>query len=78
MYLYKIGYGTCEESEFVELYHNEKFTDEQLEKLVHECYFDVVHTLASATDDTLLNNSDYRSVGYWLKFSNDQHYPSFQ
>ena len=29
MYRYKIGYGTCEESEFVEFEHKQKFTEKQ-------------------------------------------------
>lgn len=35
-YVYDIGYGTYEESEYYNLYHTEAFTEEQIQELIHK------------------------------------------
>ena len=42
MYVYRIGYGTCEESDYDYLIHKEKFSKEQLTSLIHDCVLDVL------------------------------------
>jgi len=37
LYLYNIGYGTCEESADWQYYHREKYTEEQLTQIVEDC-----------------------------------------
>lgn len=36
IYRYKIGYGTCEESSFVELEHSKKFSKDQITEMIGE------------------------------------------
>jgi len=39
LYVYEIGYGTCEESQFWQYMHREKFTEEQLFDIIEDCLF---------------------------------------
>jgi hypothetical protein len=41
MYKYKIGYGSCEESHYEELEHEEKFTYSQITKMIGEAIIDL-------------------------------------
>jgi len=47
MYFYKIGYFSPEESDYVELWHEEKFTDEEIEKMVHGVVRDALENIGS-------------------------------
>lgn len=44
--IYNIGYGTCEESEYIQYHHTEKFTHEELRVIVADCMFVVLNILA--------------------------------
>ena len=37
MNIYSIGYGTCEESHYWQYWHEQAFSQEELEKIVNEC-----------------------------------------
>ncbi len=34
MHIYNIGYGTCEESDYIQIYHKQKFTKSEFETIV--------------------------------------------
>jgi hypothetical protein len=38
MYFYDIGYGTCEESQYWQFFHSEKFTEEELCNKIKQCF----------------------------------------
>ena len=42
MYVYSIGYHTCEESDYEYLNHKEKFSKEQLTAVTHDCVLEVL------------------------------------
>jgi hypothetical protein len=42
MPVYQIGYGTCEESEYWELEHDDIFSKEELQQIVEDCLFEVM------------------------------------
>lgn len=42
LYLYNIGYGTCEESANWQYYHRVKYTEEQIAQIVEDCFFAVL------------------------------------
>jgi len=52
LYIYNIGYGTCEESADWQYMHEEKFTDEQLFDIMEDCLF-------IALKNTRKPNSEY-------------------
>ena len=39
MYIYNIGYYSCEESEYKQFIHDKEFSEEELENIVEECLF---------------------------------------
>ena len=41
MYNYKIGYNSCEESNYKELEHESKFTDKQITEMIGEAIIDL-------------------------------------
>lgn len=75
MFVYVVGYGTCEESEFEYLYHEEKFTKEEFEGMIHACALNAIrdmkeqdeyiHSYQSIHDETiayLKNDYEFKSV----------------
>ncbi len=50
MYTYIVGYGTCEESEFSYLTHEEQFTKEEFEEMIHTCALKVIKQRKEADD----------------------------
>ncbi len=51
VHIYSIGYGTYEESEYAQLYHEKKFTDAQLEKLVHKAVTKILRNMLKDKPD---------------------------
>ena len=51
MYIYNVGYGTCEESEFWQLLHEKKFTAKQLNKIIEDCILEVLVQIADPTSE---------------------------
>lgn len=45
MHIYSIGYGTYEESEYEQFYHQKKYTKSQLSKLVHKAVTKVLEDM---------------------------------
>jgi hypothetical protein len=41
-FVYDIGYGTCEESQYWQYMHEEKFTSDEIQKIVEDCLFEVI------------------------------------
>lgn len=39
MYLYDVGYGSCEESEYIQFSHKKKFDKEEFNSIVEECLY---------------------------------------
>jgi len=54
-HIYNVGYGTCEESEYIQWIHESKFTDKQLGDIVEEV---IVAVLAKKADP----KSQYKHV----------------
>jgi len=46
MYIYDIGYGSYEESQYWQYIHKEKFTEKQLRLIVGDCIFEVIEYLS--------------------------------
>lgn len=42
MYFYSVGYGSYEDSGYIQFTHSSKFSDEQLERVVEDCLFEVL------------------------------------
>jgi len=62
MYLYNIGYGTCEESEYHQFYHTTKYTDEELEDIVVQCFCEIIEYSAGRFDET----GDHDNPRLWV------------
>lgn len=56
MYLYKIGYYSCEESDYIELYHERKFSKEELENIIAEIVLETVKYIKSTDENYFLHN----------------------
>jgi len=50
MFKYKIGYSTYEESHYIELEHEQKFTHDELTKIIAEAAVAVVKTMVNDKD----------------------------
>jgi len=59
MYLYQVGYGTCEESDFRQYMHRRKFSKEELEEVVAQCMAEVLR-------ETGVENG-YDGKGRWVQ-----------
>jgi hypothetical protein len=42
MYIYNLGYYSHEESEYIQLYHSDKFTQEQFEEIIMKSVADII------------------------------------
>lgn len=42
MYLYKIGYYSMEESDYIELQHDKKFSDDEMSEMIAEATIDTI------------------------------------
>ena len=62
MYRYKIGYGTCEESEFVELEHEKKFTEDDITQMIAE-------TIEAEIKEGLFEEKDEEGFYYDFAFN---------
>jgi hypothetical protein len=47
VYLYSIGYGTCEESDYRQYSHGKKFSREDLRDIVRDCVIETIEHYAS-------------------------------
>lgn len=56
-YLYQVGYGTCEESQYWSFQHRERLTEEQLTEMVRESMFAVLDKVAGNFKDSGLQDS---------------------
>jgi len=72
MFKYQIGYTSCEESDFIELEHEKKFTHEELLQMVAEATYDVYlkavgheYEKGSTTFEDIMMNA-YRPEGIGL------------
>jgi len=54
MYLYKVGYGTCEESHYVELMHEKKFTEAELAVEMEEALWVTIEGVADGKDNIFI------------------------
>ena len=50
MHLYNIGYCSCEESEYEQLFHSKKFSYDELEAVVHDAIMKVLETNPKFTE----------------------------
>ena len=68
MYLYRVGYGTYEESEHVALSHEKSFTKEDFRKLVVETTVDVVKFVIQKKEEEkdIENEDDKEYTDYYL------------
>lgn len=58
MYVYKVGWGSYEESEYTELYHDQRFTDEDLEKMVFDAVINVLSEIVKSDFDKICLRED--------------------
>ena len=56
MYLYSLGYGTCEESDYRQYHHEKKFTSEALQEIVKECIIETIEHHAGKFNEEGFHN----------------------
>lgn len=66
MHLYEVGYGTCEESSFVQLWHRRKFSCAELEDIILDCLVNVFKLSADNDnkENILLREDNIRGNGH--------------
>lgn len=53
MYKYKVGYGSYEESEFVELEHEEEISAEEFKRIIYEATYRVLEDIKAKRTDVM-------------------------
>ena len=48
MYIYELGFGSCEESRYWQLYHEKQYSEKQFDRIVLECLKETIRKLADA------------------------------
>jgi len=56
-YVYNVGYGTCEESDFVQWIHAEQFSEDELSVIVEDCLIAALKKLAHPKSEYLHQRS---------------------